>query len=391
LWPSYGFFLRVFYNVKMVNKKKNILFVITHLELGGAQKQLLYILRNLDREKYRLFLYAGNRGYLKEKFSNIPGVTIRLDFSLVRHINPLLDFITFFKIFHFVKKYKIDIVHTHSPKASALGRWAAFFAGVKNIIYTVHGWPFHDYMNPLVYNFYLFLEKTTAVITKRIVVVSRADFRRALKRNIAIQEKISLIHYGVDIRELEKVYQARNPGQPPRTVFTISSLKPQKGLIYFLNAAKLLLENNHELNFIIVGDGPLRKRVEKQIRFMGLEDKVQLKGWLDEAFYFFKEPYLFVLSSLWEGLPVALIEAVLSGAPAVVTDTGGVLDIVDNFKNGIVVNPKRVEELSEAVKTILDNYNEWQRMIDMHREELNLSYWSQERMIKQLNGIYAAS
>jgi glycosyltransferase involved in cell wall biosynthesis len=94
---------------------------------------------------------------------------------------------------------------------------------------------------------------------------------------------------------------------------------------------------------------------------------------------------------LWEGLPVALIEAIVSGVPAVVTDTGGVLDIVEDFSNGIIVKPRQVKKLSEAVTSILDNYTEWSRLITTYRKKLNLSYWSQERMMQQLNRIYAVS
>ena len=146
----------------MRNKKK-ILFIITYLELGGAQKQLLYIIEGLDKSKYEVYLYAGGRGYLKRYFLSLSSVDVKLDFFLIREINPFFAAAAFLKLLFFIRKHKFDIVHTHSPKASLLGRWAAYFAGVRNIIYTVHGWPFHKFMNPIAYNFYLFLDRKSVV------------------------------------------------------------------------------------------------------------------------------------------------------------------------------------------------------------------------------------
>ncbi|MBP7089050.1 MAG: glycosyltransferase, partial [Candidatus Omnitrophica bacterium] len=298
--------------------KKKILFIITYLELGGAQKQLLYILKSLDRNKYSLYLYAGNEGYLKEDFLNIPDVTVKLDSSLKRKINPFLDLPAFLKLFFFLRRNSFDIVHTHSPKASILGRWAAFFSGLRNIVYTVHGWPFHDFMHPLAYYFYLFLEKITAKITKKIIVPSQADLKIGLEKKIASLEKLTLIHYGVEIEVFDKIYQERKKvDKRADLIFTISSLKKQKGIFYFLTIAKMLLLENPRLNFTIAGDGPLRRKVKEKINNLKLKDKVQLVGWSRDIAYFLKRADIFILTSLWEGLPVSLIEAVIAGVPVI--------------------------------------------------------------------------
>ncbi|MBU0878958.1 MAG: glycosyltransferase, partial [Candidatus Omnitrophica bacterium] len=254
----------------MPNKRIKILFIITYLELGGAQKQLLSILKTLSPHKYSLTLCAGGKGYLKSKFLNLPWVRIKLFPSLVREVNPFLDLAAFLKLFFFIKKNKFDIIHTHSPKASILGRWAAYLAGVRNIIYTVHGWPFHKFLKPLTYYLYLFLERVTAKITKKIIVVSYADLAQALRKKICHRDKVSLIHYGVEIEKFDKVYKERE-GKIPSTIITISCLKPQKGIFYFLQTAKALLKDNLQLNFIIAGDGYLRKQIEKEIKLMKLE------------------------------------------------------------------------------------------------------------------------
>jgi len=380
----------------MLHKKK-ILFVITYLELGGAQKQLLYILQSLDKSKYDIYLYAGNRGYLKHDFLSLSGINVRLDSFLVREINPFFDIVIFFKLLFLIKKHKFDIVHTHSPKASVLGRWAAYLGGVKNIIYTVHGWPFHKFMNPFVYYLYFFLEKVTAAITKAIVVVSRADLEKGIKNRLAPSNKFFMVHYGIDIDKFKNIWIEHNrklytPGVYKKVgkaiVLTVSSLKPQKGIMKFLDVAKMLLDDLPDLEFVIAGSGPLRRRVVKEIKKRNLDGKVFLYGWVRDISELLKKADIFVLTSLWEGLPLALIEAVIAGMPFVVTNTGGVLDIARIFNRGIVVDSFDPEAVKNACLKMLKNYQEWNRIIKNQRKRFDADYWSYKRMIGQLEGVY---
>jgi len=202
-----------------------------------VQKQLLSIIKNLDRDKSSLHLFAGDYGYLKKEFMSLSYLNIKLIPELRRNSHPLYDFIALLKLYFYIKKNRFDIIHTHSPKASILGRWVAYLAAVRNIVYTVHGWPFHHFMNPLAYHFYLFLERVTTRIPKKIIVVSKADLERGFKNKVSVPDKFSLIHYGVEIEKFDKVYKERRK-LSPSTVITISSLKPQKGIFYFLRIVK---------------------------------------------------------------------------------------------------------------------------------------------------------
>ncbi len=369
--------------------KKRILFVITHLELGGAQKQLLSIIKGLDSQRYSVYLCAGSCGYLKKEFSKVPFLHIKFIPQLVRNISPLSDLITFLKLYFYIRKNKFDIVHTHSPKASILGRWAAHLAGVKNVVYTVHGWPFHRFMNPLLYCLYIFLEKITVSITKKIIVVSYADLRKGIKKIISSPDKFAIIHYGVDINWVESVFLKRKSNFPPANLVTnISCLKPQKGLIYFLEAVRLILDKRTDIKFSIVGDGPLRKSISRQISKRELTEHVSLGGWIGDVSGLFSRTSVLVITSLWEGLPLAVIEAVMSGVPAVVTDTEGVSDILDNYNNGIIFKCKDAKAIADAVLTVLDGYGQWSEKVIAAREKLNLTYWSDERMVSQTERIY---
>jgi glycosyltransferase involved in cell wall biosynthesis len=367
--------------------ENKILFIITHLELGGAQRQLLYIIKNLSPKKYSVYLCSGDYGYLKKEFSSLPHLNIKFIPQLVRNIHPLYDVISFLKLYFYIKRNNFYIVHTHSPKASFLGRWAAYLAGVKNIIYTVHGWPFHRFMNPLSYYFYLFLEKITAKITKTIIVVSRADLKTGRDKRIASKNKFVLIHYGVEIEKFDKVFREKNL-QSSNLIVTISSLKPQKGLSYFLEMAKAILKEMPDLNFIIAGDGPLRKKIETKIKLLNINNNVFLTGWVEDIVPLLEKSAIFVLTSLWEGLPVALIEAVIAGIPAVVTNTGGISDIMKDKKQGIILKTMKPLEAKTACLNILHNYEEWNKIITTDRNYMDIFYWSIERMLRGVENIY---
>jgi len=369
--------------------KKKILFIITHLELGGAQKQLLSLIKKLNPEEYSLSLCVGNCGYLNKDFTDLSFLNIKLIPELVRNINPFYDFIAFVKLYSYIRRNKFDLFHTHSPKASILGRWAAYLSGARKIIYTVHGWPFHRFQNPLLYRIYLFLEKLTAKITKKIIVVSHADLSRGVKNKVALPEKFAIIHYGVDIELADSIFLKRKFNcRSDNLIANISCLKPQKGLFYFLEAAKLILEKLPDIKFSIVGDGPLHRRISREITKRKLTGYVFLDGWTDDVFGILSQISILVISSLWEGLPLAVIEAVASGVPVVATDTGGVSDILDNCNNGIVVKCKDAKTVADAVFTILANHRQWNEKVIAAREKLDLRYWSDERMVSETERIY---
>lgn len=368
--------------------KKKILFIITYLEMGGAQTQLLHLVKNLDPREYEVHICAGRQGYLADDFSQVEGLTLYCVPHLVRCIHPWCDFMAFFELYRYIRHHTFDIVHVHCPKASMLGRWAAYVAGIKNIVYTVHGWPFHAHMNCAAYFLYKFMEKLTARITKKIIVVSQYDRDRGIAGLIAPPDKFSLIHYGIDVEGFQRACRESVAPHCP-TVVTVSSFKPQKGMFYFLAAAKDILKVYPDLRFIVIGDGPDRRRFEDAVRKNRMDKSVFVTGWQSDISVFFRQASLFVLASLWEGLPVSLIEAVVAGIPVVVTDTGGVRDIVTSGQQGIIVPRVDVSVLKAACMNILRDHESWRTIVSLHRKEIDSEYWSAARMMRGVSCVYS--
>ena len=178
-------------------RKINLVYIITKLELGGAQKQLLSLIRQLDREKFNVFLFTAREGLMMQDALSIPDLTLSKSRCLERAINPLKDILALIEIYLFIKKNKADIVHTHSSKAGILGRLAAGFAKVNLVLHTVHGWSFNDYQPGWKRGFFIWLERLAAAFTHKIIVVSQHDKVKGLANRIGSDYQYHLIRYGI--------------------------------------------------------------------------------------------------------------------------------------------------------------------------------------------------
>ncbi|MDO9573316.1 MAG: glycosyltransferase, partial [Candidatus Omnitrophota bacterium] len=266
-------------------RKINILYVITKLELGGAQKQLLSLLRGLDRERFNPYIFTAYDGLLVDTVKEIPNLRLIRCRLLERKIRPIKDILALFFLYRFIKNNNIDIVHTHSSKAGILGRLAAKAAGARIIIHTVHGWSFHDYQVGIIYYFYLFLEKLCAYFSSAIIVVSQWDKRRAARQLAGRQDKYKLIKYGLNYEEFKnntetlRVRKEFGLSEADLVIGMVACFKPQKAPLDFIKLASVIKKDFPNAKFILVGDGVLREKVRVLIDKLNLKEQVILTGW----------------------------------------------------------------------------------------------------------------
>jgi glycosyltransferase involved in cell wall biosynthesis len=333
--------------------------VITKLELGGAQKQLLSLITRLDKERFNIFLFTAQDGLLIKEASSITGLTIKKSRYLERPINPLKDLLALIEIYKFIKKNNIDIVHTHSSKAGILGRFVARLAKVKFIIHTVHGWSFNDYQPLFMRSVFIGLERLSARFTHKLIVVSYYDRKKGLKNRIAREDKYRLIRYGIEYTEFisgdQKIKEEFGINSTDLIVGMISCFKPQKSPQDFIKLSFLVNRILPNVKFLLVGDGILRNQVKKLINKFQLQNKVILTGWRRDIPRILSAIDVFVLTSLWEGLPISVLEAIAFSKPVVATNTGGIEEIVVEGKNGFLVQPRDIKSLSERLTVLLRN------------------------------------
>ena len=396
---------RIDFLVSSKNRKK-ILFIITQSQWGGAQKYIYDLATNLDKQKYNIIVAAGEskkEGLLTLfKDANIKTHFLK---HLKRAINPYYDLRAIFEIVKLIRKEKPDIIHLNSTKAGILGSLAAIFIRVSNshyshknshhshrIIYTVHGWVFNEPMSWWRKNLYLWLEKLTAKFKDKIICVSEYDYQIALKYKIAPASKLVTIHNGIDLNKLEflpkkevieYLTQISSHSEPneeslchsepaknleilreypqddeKKIIGTIANFYPTKGLKYLIRAAKIICNLKSETYnplFVIIGDGPEYKNIESRIMNYGLNDKILLLGSISEAYKYLKAFDIFVLPSVKEGFPYAILEAMSAGLPIVATKMSGIPEIIKNNINGLLAPIKSPKALAKKIDNLLND------------------------------------
>src|SRR3989338_9996529 len=243
----------------------NVLYIITKLELGGAQKVCLSLIKGLEQEGHNPLLITGKEGYFVDQLKNAPNVlfidTFKREISPKYVFNEFINFLKIIKRIRNIKKVNDHlIVHTHSTKAGIIGRWAAFFFGVKIRIHTVHGFAFHQNQSwPRWFIIYL-IELLTSFITTHYICVSSEDVKTGSKLFPRFSKKHSIIRAAVDS---EKFIGAVKLNSSNNFIFgTVACFKEQKNLFDLLKAFHKVSLENPNTSLEIIGDGILRPQIE---------------------------------------------------------------------------------------------------------------------------------
>jgi len=336
--------------------------ILTKLELGGAQKNTILTASHLDPAKFRPILITGEPGLLDDEVRKLPGVEFHQIPYLVRKVSPLSDLRALVALTWLLWRLKPSIVHTHSSKAGILGRAAAWLAGVPVIIHTIHGFGFTRYQRAIVSRAFIALERLAAKVTTRFFSVSEAGRLLGIELGLFAADECIVIRSGVDLRAFRKssvdtVSKKRElglePGRP--VVGMIGPMKPQKAPLDFVRVAARVARKKPETQFLYVGDGEMRQAMEAEIARLDLVKSFRLAGWRRDIPDIMRCLDVFVLTSLWEGLPRVYLEAIASGVPVVGTRVDGAAEVVRDGVNGYLLAPGDVQGLADRVLALLMN------------------------------------
>lgn len=351
-----------------------IVRIIARLNIGGPAIHVVLLTRGFEKRGHESHLlvgpvpetegnmeyYATERGV---KFTRIP--------ELVRPVSPREDLVALWKIYKFIRQERPDVVHTHTSKAGTLGRVAAILANTPVIFHTFHGSIFDGYFSPVKTRFFLTIERILTRFTDRVITVSDA-LKKQLSESyrVAPPEKIEVVRLGFDLTEFGRTAESAMPWAPEKTphipvVGWVGRFTDIKAPLLFVEVASCLKAAGARVKFIMVGDGPLRQPVEKAISQHGLSPDVALTGWQRNMPQVYKSMDLIVSTSVNEGTPVTLIEAMAAGCPFVAPNVGGLVDLttgpserhqdLDVYSNGILVSSRNVNSLTRAVELLLDS------------------------------------
>jgi len=373
-----------------------ILRIIARLNIGGPAIHVSLLTAKLNDAEYQSTLVCGSiepgegdMSYYAEQH----GVTPLIVPELSRSLNPIRDVRTLWQLWRVIRREKPDVVHTHTAKAGFVGRWAAKLAGVPVIVHTFHGHVFEGYFGPRKTQMFIWLEQITSRITDVILTLTEG-LRRELadKYRVARSERITVLPLGLDLQPF-----ADTPRKSGifRQAWGIPAHAPLVGIsgrfvavknhALFLEAAAKIHAARPETWFVMVGDGELRAEVEAQIDALGLREAVIITGWQRDLTIAYADMDVFVISSVNEGTPVTIIEALSAGCPVVATRVGGLADLLEGGRFGTLTPSGDRDALAAGVLAVLAEPPD---TTDAQRAMLNR--YGIDRLAADLRALYRA-
>jgi glycosyltransferase involved in cell wall biosynthesis len=342
--------------------KKKILYVITKSNFGGAQRYVYELATGLPPEHIEAVVAFGGHGLLQDKLeaAHIRTATIK---SFERDINLVKELRSIRELYILIKKERPDVVHLNSSKAGGSGALIARLCGVKNIIFTAHGWPFYEPRNLLWRAVVWFFSYLTTFLVHHVIVVSRHDYEGA--RMLGLMHKISLIHTALPDITFESKADARATLFPPSVivahaddVWLVSTGEHtrNKNLGALINALAHLRELGYENLFLtLMGDGEERAHLEHLVKLHNLESNVYFTGFMPEARTFLNAFDIFLMPSWKEGFPYGLLEAGAAGLTVVASNVGGIPEVIEHENTGRLIDPAKPSMLSDALIALISN------------------------------------
>lgn len=339
--------------------------VITKLAVGGAQESAVTALVGLDSSEFDQWLVCGtdvdDEGNLRAEIE-ARGARVVEDPDLVRAPSPRRDVRAVRALRDHFRSERPDVVHTHSSKAGLVGRTAARLAGVPVVVHSIHGWSFNPEMGRPAQAAIVAAERAAARMTTALVHVAVSDRDKGLDRDIGRPGQYVLVRNGIDLDAFaagghDRSAARRLLGVPDDAwlMGTVGRLADQKAPLAMVDAVAPLLAADPRARFVWVGDGPLRGQTIERATRAGVADQFVLAGVRRDVPAVLRALDVFALSSLWEGLPRTVTEAMASGLPVVATAVDGVAEVVEDGVSGLVVPPHDAPALGRALQRVRDD------------------------------------
>ena len=346
-----------------------VLHVLTNLDFGGAQLSVVNICVSLRRRGLDVRVAHSSAGgrrfcasellYQRLREEGVPLYDVP---RMRRGVNPYQDFLALVQLRRLIREVRPEIVHTHMSKAGVLGRLAASLEKTPCVVHSVRGWSFYGGGSALKRRTFISLERFSARLTDKMLAVSARQVADGLKVGIGSPGDYLVVRSGIDVGQFQvgrSDADALRQGLciPPgaHVVGTVMALVEQKAPLDFVATAVEVLRDRPGTHFLVVGDGPLREQMKEAIRREAIQESFHLVGHSTDVPRLLAVMDLFLLTSRWEGTPRVILEAMMTGVPVVATSVGGVPEIIEHDRSGLLAPPGDVESLKRHVVRLLEN------------------------------------
>ncbi len=374
-------------NVTPERKGPKVLYIITKTNFGGAQRYVYDLALQAHEEGIDVAVAGGGPGELLERLTG-KGIATHRIAAYQRDINLSAEWRALRELGALISKERPNVLHVNSSKGG-LALLAGFLHRVPKRVFTVHGWAWNEerprHQKVLIWLAYYL----TLLLATDVIVVSHAA--RAQARFPVLSRKMHVIWNGVSSFPLLSREEARQKLLPDARkrfwVGTIAELHPIKGLPTLIEAYEHFAPDVSESELVIIGEGQERPRLERQLTIEGVANTSCLLGYVPDASSYLKAFDVFVLGSRSEGLPYVLLEAGMAGIPVVATRVGGIPEIIEDGKTGLLVPYGDREALSQALVFLAKHNNKREELARALHEKI-LQDFSLEKMAEETFALY---
>ena len=369
-----------------------VLYVITKSVWGGAQKYVYDLATSLPQDQFEVLVALGENGQLAQKLQTA-GISTYAVRNFKKSINPWREVRAFFEILKLYRTWHPDIIHSNSSKAGGIAGAAAFFYKRANprvkTVFTVHGWAFNEPRPSWLLFLIRLASKATCFFQDSIICIS-SDIKAKTQKLTGNLSKAVFIPNGIeDTRFLPRAEaQQALLGQPREFVIgTIAEWTTNKGLTVLVEAFAHTLKEFPQAVLCLIGWGDKEEEIRHYTQRLGIQESVHMIT-LSPAAPYLKAFDIFVLPSYKEGLPYVLLEASLAELPIIATRVGGIPDIIEDTKNGLLVPPGSSIEIMKKLFSFKTNPGLGQQL-GVEARKRALAHFGKTTMIEKTKNLYA--
>jgi glycosyltransferase involved in cell wall biosynthesis len=372
--------------VKLLTTGKiKVLECIRQGQIGGGESHLLSLIENMDHSRFHPVVLSFTEGPMVERLQQM-GVQTHVIYT-----EKPFDITKWQQVKKWMQEEQFDLVHAHGTRANSNIMWAARSLKIP-VVYTIHGWSFHQDQHPLVRSIRIWGEK---FLTARAAInISVSASNKASGRNYLKNFESVVINNGIDQKKFcpEKVNsQVRQELQIPANrslVLFVARFTWQKQPLLLMEAFHQALKQVPDLHLLMVGDGELKQEALELARSLQLEDRITFQSFRQDVPALLAASDIFVLPSLWEGLPIGLLEAMAMGKAIIATEVDGTREVIRHNENGILIKTADRNALAEALVNMSKDKALQKRISEQARKTVQKDF-NAEAMTRKIEKVYA--
>jgi len=347
---------------------------------GGAERMLLDLAQHLGPEYHSVI------GLLKSGWLHSQVISSGVSCAMVNG-GGSIDLEVIARVLQVAREHRVGLIHAHEFYMNAIGAIVSRLTGIP-LVATVHG---RNYYPDKRRRWWVY--RMVAAQAAAVVAVSE-DLRRFFCQTTgAIPDHVRVIYNGINTKSLSDgkrdVRLLKSIGIPPEAsiIGTLGNLYPIKGHVYLIRAARTIIHHRPDTHVIILGRGELKDELSAEAEALGIKDQIHLLGYRDDTWRWLSTMDVFTLPSLSEGLPLSLLEAMAAGVPPVVTEVGGMPEVVHDGKTGFMVSPREPDALARKILFLLDNPAVATRIGAAGRSQVH-ELFSLDKMLTKYHNLY---